>query len=66
MLVKTLTAWGFETRVTENFQDVTEEVLRFSPHLVLMDMTALLQWLLPLLGNTQGIKGPCCISVIGI
>lgn len=38
MLVKTLAAWGFETRVTENFRCVTEEVMRFSPHLVLMDI----------------------------
>ncbi len=33
-----LTAWGFETRRTENFRDIAREAEAFSPHLILLDL----------------------------
>ncbi|MBP3918480.1 MAG: response regulator transcription factor [Clostridia bacterium] len=35
---KTLLSWNFETRVTQDFRRLAEEVQQFSPHLILMDI----------------------------
>lgn len=39
LLKDELSQWGYETREIEDFNEVTAEFLRFSPELVLMDVT---------------------------
>lgn len=38
-LCEHLRKWGFEVAAIENFQAVTEQIIRYEPHLVLMDIT---------------------------
>ena len=35
---ETASLWGFETKVCENFQKVTEEFAKYQPHIVLLDI----------------------------
>ena len=37
-LKKHIEGWGFEVKCAENFQNITEEFLRFEPHLILLDI----------------------------
>ena len=38
-VAQALQNWGFETAVCEDFRQVTDEMIRFDPHLVIMDIS---------------------------
>lgn len=39
VLGKSLSAWGYEVFLTENFRKISDEIQELSPHLVLMDIS---------------------------
>lgn len=45
-IARGLSAWDFEVRTASDFKRIADEIAEYDPHLVLLDITSLLQRIL--------------------